>query len=229
MRVRHAQVTKAAVAVLLAITALAVTACGMPVPGVLGMTADDAAKELRRAGFRIGTIDYAPDSTGAIGEVVAQDPAEGRLAKDNAGIDLTVAGEPPVAAPDVAGMDKAELDAALDAAGFELGAVNATYDNTITAGLVISQKPKAGSSAQPGSEVEVVMSQGPKPIGMPKVVRMTLAKAMELLEDRKFKVEVVESKGAYAPGTVMSQNPAPGVAVQPGDTVKLVVSTGARR
>lgn len=226
-RNRRARLLRAAIGALMVASALAVTGCGMPVPGVLGKNLADADLVLRRAGFRVGTVDYSKDSTGVLGEIIDQDPKEGRLAKDGAGIDLTVAGPPPVPAPDVVGMDKTQLTAALAAAGLNLGAVSGSYDNTIPLGIVISQKPKAGDSAQPGSEIEVVMSQGHVPIAVPKVVKMQLAKATALLEKRGWIVEVTESRGAYTAGQVLSQDPAPSALLVPGETVRLVVSAGA--
>lgn len=66
---------------------------------------------------------------------------------------------PPVAVPDVVGLDQAAATAALEDDGFAVAVVTAA-SSTVAAGLVISQEPAAGASASTGSTVTITVSTG---------------------------------------------------------------------
>jgi len=68
-----------------------------------------------------------------------------------------------VTVPDVVGETAAAADAILVGGGLVTGTVTTAYSETVAAGLVISQSPTAGSSVDPGSAVDLVISLGPAP------------------------------------------------------------------
>jgi hypothetical protein len=63
--------------------------------------------------------------------------------------------------PDVTGLSQYEAEAALTAAGLVPGTVATANDDSVAAGLVLSQEPPAGASAAMGSAVNLVISLGP--------------------------------------------------------------------
>jgi hypothetical protein len=63
--------------------------------------------------------------------------------------------------PDVAGMPRVEAAAALADAGYTVGVVTEEESATITAGSVISQDPAAGTEAEPGTAVDLVVAAAP--------------------------------------------------------------------
>jgi hypothetical protein len=63
--------------------------------------------------------------------------------------------------PDVAGMPRVEAAVALADAGYTVGVVTEEESATITAGSVISQDPAAGTEAEPGTAVDLVVAAAP--------------------------------------------------------------------
>lgn len=66
---------------------------------------------------------------------------------------------PPI--PNVVGDDVSDATAALIASGFVLGTQTLVNSETISAGIILTQSPAAGSTASPGTAVNVTVSLGP--------------------------------------------------------------------
>jgi hypothetical protein len=62
--------------------------------------------------------------------------------------------------PDVVGLSQADAEAAIVAAGLNVGAVTTANSETVPAGDVISQDPVAGTAVPSGSAVDLVVSSG---------------------------------------------------------------------
>jgi membrane peptidoglycan carboxypeptidase len=86
-------------------------------------------------------------------------------------------------------------------------------------GVVLKQFPRTGTLSSYG-KVTLVLA---KPLHgvVPRVVGSDVAKAKVVLAERKLQVAVATAKGA--PGRVLAQSPAGGVAATPGMTVRLTV------
>ena len=63
--------------------------------------------------------------------------------------------------PDVVGLSLADATTALTAAGFTVGTVTTILTDAVPAGDVVSQSPVAGTSAAPGSAVDLVLAVAP--------------------------------------------------------------------
>ena len=59
--------------------------------------------------------------------------------------------------------------------------VSTAYSDTVPAGNVISQNPAGDSTALPGTPVDLVVSLGVEPVGVPNVVGLTQADATTAL------------------------------------------------
>jgi hypothetical protein len=57
------------------------------------------------------------------------------------------------------------LSSWLEDAGLSLGAETEEYSDTVPTGNVISQNPAAEMSVAPATEIDLVLSKGPKPTG----------------------------------------------------------------
>jgi len=68
-----------------------------------------------------------------------------------------------VEVPSVVGLSLEEARGRLDDAGLELGSQTEAISGEVAAGAVIKQTPPAGSQAQRGSDVDLVVSTGPAP------------------------------------------------------------------
>ncbi len=67
-----------------------------------------------------------------------------------------------VTAPNVVGLTQGQASSVFDNAGVALGAVTRQASATVTAGLIVSQYPAAGTGASQGAPVSLVISSGPQ-------------------------------------------------------------------
>jgi len=128
--------------------------------------------------------------------------------------------------PDVVGQPASDATTALLNLGYQVVETSAPSD-TVAAGLVISTQPAAGTELASGSEVIIVVSAGPSTVAVPDVVGQSVADAQSALEAAGLTSTTTEEPDAdVEAGLVISMNPAAGIAVAPGTSVALVVSTG---
>ncbi len=201
------------------------------VPDVAGMTQTDAEAALTGAGLLVGTVTEAFSAVVPAGQVVSQNPAAGVSVLPGAAVALTVSrGVQPATVPNVAGMTQTAAGAAIGAAGLALGTVTEAFSAAVPAGQIISQSPAAGTEAAPGSAVDVVVSEGPAPVGVPNTVGMTQAAAGAVVGAAGLTLgAVTEVFSATVPaGQVVSQSPEAGADAAPGSAVALVVSKGVQ-
>ncbi|MFT4123488.1 MAG: Stk1 family PASTA domain-containing Ser/Thr kinase [Microbacteriaceae bacterium] len=78
----------------------------------------------------------------------------------------------------IAGSSPDAAKAALVAAGLAVGDTEKAYSTTVAEGTVIDSDPTAGTTVAKGSEVALIVSQGPQPIEMPKLKGKTLEAAV---------------------------------------------------
>jgi beta-lactam-binding protein with PASTA domain len=94
-------------------------------------------------------------------------------------------------------------------------------------GIVLAQQPKDGKTVQPGTQVVLVVSNGPPGVAMPDVVGLAAADAIKALGARKLDPTLQQKASTEAPGTVLAQQPKAGSRAKPGTTVVLQVAKGA--
>ena len=136
------------------------------------------------------------------------------------------------AVPAVINLSEADAVRALQRDGFE-SKVTPVVGTTENKGKVVDQNPKPETPAEPGSEVEIMVSGGPELRKIPGgITEVPVATAKELLGLAGFKnVREVEADPTTEPvtavkGHVISSNPATGAEVNPEDEVVLTVATG---
>ena len=126
---------------------------------------------------------------------------------------------------DVAGLTETQAREALT--GFTV-VVNKAPDPRVPADRVASQTPSAGSKIAPGSEVQIILSDGPGKTSVPTaLIGSTLDEAKLLLDGSGLvisKTNAVES--SEAPGTVVAVIPEPGTTVPAGSGVVLNIASG---
>ena len=139
---------------------------------------------------------------------------------------LAQVGESSVEVPGVIGRTEAAAKKAADAAGLDL-AVGERRSADDPAGVVLDQSPAPGGWARKSSTVRVVISTGPEPVEVPKLVRKTAEDALVALTDAGFTPDPGHSYDERIPaGRVVSQSPAPGEKLLPESKVSFVVSDG---
>lgn len=130
------------------------------VPNVVGQNVDTAIQLLKDSGF-IATTSTV-ESTEPVGNVVSQDPAQGKTAPAGSTVALSVAKAPAdVAIPDVVGDTQGDATRALKGAGFKVTVVEEDVDTTSQDGMVISQDPTG--SAKKGATVTIFVGKSGAP------------------------------------------------------------------
>ncbi|MDT3698219.1 MAG: Stk1 family PASTA domain-containing Ser/Thr kinase [Thermincola sp.] len=101
-------------------------------------------------------------------------------------------------------------------------------DPTVPNGNVISQDPFAGSTVKQNTKIVLIVSNGPKYVQVPNVVKKEKAAAEVDIGNAGFDVSHSEEFSNEVPaGSVISQTPSGGSDAVEGSTVKLVISKGA--
>jgi eukaryotic-like serine/threonine-protein kinase len=196
----------------------------VPVPNLVGSTEKDASAAAKQA--RLGVRTRSVPADDPAGTVVGQSPAPGTLLGAHRAVTLHLsAGPPPVDLPDVNGETEADARALLDAAGFAVSAERRTDEN-VTVGRVVAQDPSAEQAA-PGSEIHLVISDGPAPVEVPNVVGKSYDEAVKTLSAKRFKVTRQDEYSDTVPaGQVIRHDPVKGAEAPRDSMVTVVVSRG---
>jgi len=228
-----------ALGVLLALLAIGAAAWGawayllpreVEVPRVVGLELEEAQARLEAANLVVRIADGEHSRRVDEGVVLEVRPAEGSTLEEGQRVTLTPSlGPPPVPVPPLVGLPLAEAKAALREVRLKLGQVSETYHDNFPAGQVLRQSVRADLEAPMGSPIDVVVSLGPNPVPVPKVVGLTEEQATSTLTTGGFSVDVRTRYSDDVPkGEVISQDPAPKTDLQPGQSVTVVVSLGPR-
>ena len=130
------------------------------VPNVAGLMLDDAAKQLAAVGFMAQRTEERFHGGAPKGTVLEQDPRPGTRDAEGTTVRLVVsAGQEVAKVPSIVGMTQSDAEAALEGAGFEVGAV-AQAHSSAPAGQVVESKPAPGSRVSLPSSVSISVSDG---------------------------------------------------------------------
>ncbi len=198
-----------------------------PVPAVAGATVESARARLADAGFAVRIADGQYSPVTAADHVLRVLPAAGTVVEQGETVTLVPSlGPPPVPVPSVKGKTLSRARAMLDKAGLTVGTTTERFDDTVDAGLVLSQDPAAGKAPE-GSPVALVISKGPPPRPIPSVVGKTQDVATSRLEHAGFTVSVTtDFSDSVERGDVISSSPSSGVDAPYGSSVTIMVSQG---
>jgi eukaryotic-like serine/threonine-protein kinase len=128
------------------------------VPSVVGLPFDVASAQLQQAGFAVARTDVASDRPKDT--VVAQEPSGS--APPGATIKLSVSkGPKSLAVPEVTSQDEQSATATLTSAGFKVTVQDQTVNDPGLEGIVLEQRPRAGTKAPKGSTVTIVVGRAP--------------------------------------------------------------------
>ncbi|OZB50620.1 MAG: serine/threonine protein kinase [Cellulomonas sp. 14-74-6] len=184
--------------------------------GVVGAMQADAEKALKAAGLAVAYGSEQWHDTAAVGSVLSATLPDGAAADKKAqvkrGTTVTLSlskGPAPVTVTTVVGATLEQATAQLAADGLKLAASEA-FSDTVPAGSVMDQSPKAGSTAHRGDTVQVTVSKGQEMLPVPNVIQMKADKATKTLQDAGFTVAVTYPLGAHPLNTVYDQTPASG-------------------
>jgi len=130
------------------------------IPSVIGQSFDEAARQLRAAGLTPVRVDV--ESSEPKGRVVNQDPGPGSLQPPGTEVKLSIStGEEKTTVPDVLGLDEETARTNLENDGWIVVARDSGTDNPDEDGMVLSQTPRPGEEAKPGSRVTIYIGRLP--------------------------------------------------------------------
>jgi serine/threonine-protein kinase len=100
------------------------------------------------------------------------------------------------------------------------------YDDNMPTGSVIAVDPPVDQEVKRDTKVTVTVSRGKAPLTLPNLVGQNVNDAQQTLRGMGLVVQVEERDSNKPPGQVIEQNPPDGAGLEPGATVKLIVSKG---
>lgn len=200
------------------------------VPDLIGMTVEEATAKLDKLNLELKVGDEISSSEYDEGQIVSQDPKAEMMVKEGYPVTVSVSKgkvkEGTV--PNVVNKTANDAQFVLESYGYKLG--NITQENSdMPKDVVIRQTPEAGTAADPGSKVDIVVSLGSavEQVDMPDVKGKDIDAAKEELEKAGLTIGSVgyDMSTAYALNTVMWQQYEPGTKVDKGTAVNLKIST----
>jgi beta-lactam-binding protein with PASTA domain/predicted Ser/Thr protein kinase len=161
------------------------------------------------------------------GFVYDQQPEPGvRVDKNSEVVIFVSTGPPKVNVPDVKGKSRDDAISTLAERGLKVKPRD-VYSKE-REGTVIAQFPTPGSRVRKGSTVQINVSRGLQPIGVPSVVGQPYESAASQLQAAGFAVARRDVDSDQPKNNVVAQDPAGGASAARGATVTLSVSKGPK-
>lgn len=187
------------------------------VPNVVGATWDSAKSDLDKRDLspvEVGeNSDDVPKDT-----VIRTEPGSGTNVARNQSIRVVVSlGPEQVAVPDIAGQTQDAAQQALEAAGFQIGAINTGYSPDVPEGTVMSSDPGSATQLAKGSVVNLTVSNGK--VQLPNVTQQPFQTANATLAQLGLTVQPAPAYSCTG-GTVLQQSVPAGDVAQ-GSTIVL--------
>ena len=222
---------------LLGVVALAAAAWGgwtyliphnVDVPRVLGLPVAVATARLADADLEVSVGDGRYSLQVPAARVLQVQPPPGTVVRTGTKVTLTPSlGPRPVPVPALVGKTIPAARDLLRQAHLTLGKRSTRFSDRFPEGRIIGQSEPGTGTAPQGSAIDVVLSRGPTPQPVPKVVGRSEEQARRMLTPW-----VVNEQGEYSDGVprgqVIAQHPDPRAKLQPGEAVTIVVSLGPK-
>jgi serine/threonine-protein kinase len=166
-------------------------------------------------------------ATAPKGSVVSLSPSSGTTVAVGSEVQIiTSRGPEPISVPDVAGRDQDDATKLLTTAKLKAGTVRKEFSPDVDGGKVIGTDPAAGTMAEPGSTVTLVVSDA---IKVPDLSGKTPDEARRILQDAGLIAQDggTSTDGDAKAGTITVTSPAVGARVDPRNpVVRIFVSDG---
>ncbi len=203
-------------------------------PDLSGMTVEQAKTNATVEKYELKIVEEKQEysSDFEAGKIISQNPKAGDGIKKGAEIKVVISkGKKQGEIPSLYGKTESGARKALESMGFKLGSVSEDYSDE-EKGTVISQDPAAGTKAEEGATVNIVISKGKKEeekkqVQVPNVVGLSRESAIAQLEAAGLKVGTIteEESDQYEKGVVMWQEYA-GTKVDEGTAISIKISKG---
>jgi serine/threonine-protein kinase len=198
------------------------------IPDLTGVPAEQAFEILQDMDLKVRAIQETSEEI-SVGLVIRTNPPAGSDVETGSFVDVIVsAGQEEFGVPNVIGENIDVAVSRIEAQGFAVG--NREYVDTddVDENLVIAQSPDGGSTAPPGTAVDLIVSAGPSSIEVPDVSGKSVETAT--LELARAGFENIETEEVFDPdvleGFVIETNPAAGQNVPRDATITILASKG---
>lgn len=203
-------------------------AAEVEVPDLAGLTAQDASERLQALDLKIRAAEETSSDVAA-GLVIRTDPPAGSFVPVESFVTIVVSvGAEQVGVPNVVDENVDVARARIEAQGFTVGAVEYELTEDVDENIVIRQNPQPGTTAEPGSPVDLVVSAGPFSIEVPDVSGTTAETAQIELQRAGFTNVITQEEPSpdVLEGFVIDTNPTAGQVVPRDATIIVLVSSG---
>lgn len=203
---------------------------GIEVPNLVGMTTEEAEAELNELGLKMEVGEEVPSDEIEEGLIASQTPDEGETVEEGDTVTVMLSsGKPTGQVPSLVGRpyDEDSIRALLEASNYQLGSV--TYqESDAEEGEIINQDPGAGTEAEEGTSVNVVVSKGTDKRTVPTLVGLGVDEAKQAIVDAGFTVGSISyaESTVYKQNIVMEQQYDAGEKLEEGTKINIVVSKG---
>lgn len=201
-------------------------------PGLINLDLGKAQDEADEANIVIQITDKVENEKVDADKIMTQDPKPGLIMVKDGLVNVVISkGEKQALVPDVTYMNQEQAKQELEALGFKVK-IKEKKVKGYAKGTVLKQSVKANTEYSIGGTITLTVAKGEKtPSGDGKVQDCTnkkLSKAISSLKEHGLYVVVVERRydDKVKEGCIISQNPAKGTTLKPGEVVEVVVSKG---
>ena len=134
--------------------------------------------------------------------------------------------KPQILVPNFVGIDYEQIKNNREYTSMYLFRAVLEYSDTVPSGQVIRQEPEAGEVMENGEVIQIVVSQGPEKVEMPKIIGASQDKAIEILSSRGLVAScfMVVNDGSYATGCVVSASEEEGAMVTVGTVITIYIA-----
>ncbi len=197
-------------------------------PQLVGRSEKQAVAEAEKAGFTLEVSGRKFSETAPLGTVISTDPGPGDRILPGGTIDAVISrGKERYAVPALKGKTLEEAKETLEGANLRLGDAVERYDEDIPKGRIVRPVDVSrGDRVKRDTVVDVVVSQGKRPIPVQDYTGKKGSDARAALEEAGFTVVVEqEFSDDVDKGDVIGQSPKEGTRFR-GDRITLTVSRG---
>jgi serine/threonine-protein kinase len=198
-------------------------------PQLVGLTEQQATQAIQAKHWTVRKVDGRKDNVKK-GEVIAQDPAEGKSLQEKKTVTITVSlGNTLVSVPtNLTGKTLDAATAELAQAGLAVGNQVKQHDETIPAGSVIGADPATPPQLAKGDPINLIVSDGPAPRAVPQLAPgTTVDQATQALKGVQLTPARRDDFSDTVPaGQIIGTEPPAGTEVPRDSTVTIIVSKG---
>ena len=190
------------------------------VPDMVGMPYEDAIKSLEAAKLKLTAENTKVTGTQKVGIVVEQSPNAKQAVQVGSGVTLVVEGPPTtVAVPNVVGQPITKAKELLKDLGYEEAGQRIT--GKFPPGVVVEQIPAMGANVPLGTKVALIVEA--QSVQVPKLIALSVGDVDPILKKANLQLKTETKSVGAKPGTIVDQNPKPGVRVAPATMITAFV------